>query len=148
MDIVRLREQLKHDEGCKYEIYKDQFGYLTFGIGHLVTQNDPEWGQAVDTPVTEERVNEAFNNDVQKTISETKILFPNLESMPEDAQQVLVNMCYNMGRPRLSQFHHFISYINQANYEQASFEMLDSAWAKQVPNRANRLSLLLRNILA
>jgi lysozyme len=146
MDIIRLRETLKHDEGCKFSIYKDQFGYPTFGIGHLVIQSDPEWGQAVGTEVSEDRVNEAFDYDVQRTISETKILFPTLDVMPEDVQQVLVNMCYNMGRPRLSKFVHFIGYINQGNYSQASVEMLNSAWAKQVPNRANRLSLVLKNV--
>ena len=39
MNIEALREQLKIDEGVKYEIYKDHLGYPTFGIGHLITEN-------------------------------------------------------------------------------------------------------------
>ena len=42
MDIEKLREQLKIDEGCVYEIYNDHLGYPTFGIGHLVIESDPE----------------------------------------------------------------------------------------------------------
>ena len=42
MNVEQLREQLKIDEGCVYEIYNDHLGYPTFGIGHLVRESDPE----------------------------------------------------------------------------------------------------------
>ena len=140
MNIAQLREQLKIDEGVKYEIYKDHLGYDTFGIGHLVVKEDVEFGQSVGTKVSEDRVNKVFEKDVQKMIKEAKILFPNFDSLPEEAQQVIVNMTFNMGRPRLSNFKKFISYINESKWEEASKEMLNSAWAKQVGKRAQRLS--------
>jgi len=140
MNITQLREQLKIDEGVKYEIYKDHLGYDTFGIGHLVVKEDAEFGQPVGTKVSEDRVNEVFEKDVQKMIKEAKILFPNFDSLPEEAQQVIVNMTFNMGRPRLSNFKKFIAYINESKWEEASKEMLNSAWAKQVGKRAQRLS--------
>ena len=43
MDIEKLREQLEIDEGVVHEIYLDHLGYPTFGIGHLVTDEDPEY---------------------------------------------------------------------------------------------------------
>jgi hypothetical protein len=145
MNITQLREQLKIDEGVKYSIYKDHLGYPTFGIGHLITTHDVENGQPVGSSVSEERVNEVFEKDVKTMISEAKLIFPNLESLPEEAQQVIVNMTFNMGRPRLSNFKKFISYINESKWEEASREMMNSAWAKQVPNRAKRLSLMILN---
>ena len=42
MNIEQLRNELEIDEGVKYEIYLDHLGLPTFGIGHLVTENDPE----------------------------------------------------------------------------------------------------------
>jgi len=60
MNIDKLREELKIDEGVKYEIYLDHLGLPTFGIGHLVIDSDPESGQPVGTPITEDRVNEGF----------------------------------------------------------------------------------------
>jgi GH24 family phage-related lysozyme (muramidase) len=33
-------EQLKIDEGVVYGVYKDHLGFLTFGIGHLITKDD------------------------------------------------------------------------------------------------------------
>lgn len=146
MNIAQLREQLKIDEGVKYEIYKDHLGYDTFGIGHLIVKEDEEFGKPVGTKVSEERVNEVFEKDVQKMISEAKKLFPNFDDLPEEAQQVIVNMTFNMGRPRLSNFKKFIAYINESKWEDASKEMLNSAWAKQVGKRAQRLSDRIKNI--
>ena len=108
MNVDKLREQLKIDEGVKYEIYNDHLGYATFGIGHLVVEGDQEHGQPVGTPVTEERVNSVFDSDVELYVKEAKKVFPNLDDLPEEAQQVIVNMCFNMGAPRLSQFKKFI----------------------------------------
>ena len=140
MDINKLREQLKIDEGVKYEIYDDHLGYKTFGIGHLVKATDEEYGWPVGTPVSEKRVNSVFDEDVETYIAETEKVFGNLEDMPQEVQQVLVNMCFNMGAPRLSKFLKFIKAIHDEDWVTASVEMLDSRWAKQVGDRANRLS--------
>jgi lysozyme len=146
MDINKLRETLKRDEGVKYEVYNDHLGYKTFGIGHLVKATDEEYGAPVGTPVSEERVNSVFDEDVETYIKETKKVFGNLEEMPQEAQQVLVNMCFNMGAPRLSKFLKFIKAINDEDWQTASVEMLDSIWANQVGARANRLSDRIRSI--
>ena len=140
MDINKLREQLKIDEGVKYEVYDDHLGYKTFGIGHLVKTTDEEYGWPVGTPVSEKRVNSVFDKDVETYIDETKKVFGNLEDMPQEVQQCLVNMCFNMGAPRLSQFKKFIKAIHDEDWATASVEMLDSRWASQVGIRANRLS--------
>ena len=139
MNVDKLREQLKIDEGVKYEVYDDHLGYKTFGIGHLVVAGDQEYGASVGTPVSEERVNAVFDEDVQKYIDESKKVFPNLDSLPEEAQQVIVNMCFNMGAPRLSKFKKFIAGVNDGNWSTAAVEMMDSRWATQVGVRAERL---------
>ncbi len=139
MDIEQLRETLKVDEGVKYEIYKDHLGYPTFGIGHLIVESDEEYGQSVGTGVHLNRVNEAFDEDVAVMVDEAKKLFPDLEDLPEEAQQVIVNMTFNMGRPRLSKFKKFIAGVNAGDWEKAAVEMMDSRWAKQVGSRAERL---------
>lgn len=139
MNIDQLRETLKIDEGVKYEIYNDHLGYPTFGIGHLVVESDEEHGKPVGTPVSEERVNAVFDKDVAVMVDEAKKIFPNLDTLPEEAQQVIVNMTFNMGRPRLSQFKKFIAGVNAGDWNKAAVEMMDSRWAKQVGARAERL---------
>ena len=139
MNINQVREQLKIDEGVKYEVYDDHLGYKTFGIGHLVTANDGEYGAAIGYPVSEERVNAVFDKDVETYITESKKVFPNLDELHEEAQQVIVNMCFNMGAPRLSNFKKFVAAVNDGNWSTAAVEMMDSRWAKQVGVRAERL---------
>jgi len=139
MNIDKLREQLKIDEGVKYEIYLDHLGYPTFGIGHLITEADEEHGKPVGTPITEERVNSVFDKDVEIYVSEAKKVFPKLAELPSEAQEVIVNMTFNMGAPRLSKFKKFIAAVEARNWDTASVEMMDSRWAKQVGNRAIRL---------
>ena len=137
--IEKLKDQLKIDEGVKYEIYEDHLGYATFGIGHLITDKDPEYGWPVGTKVSEERVNEVFKTDVQKFIRETQKVFPDLINKPDNIQVVLVNMCFNLGAPRLSKFKKFIAAINNEEWIEAAVEMMDSRWAQQVGPRAMRL---------
>jgi len=139
MDVDKLREQLKIDEGCIYEIYNDHLGYPTFGIGHLVTESDPENGQTLGTAVSEDRVTEAFKSDVQSVLSDCDILYPDFSSLPEEAQQVIANMMFNMGRTRLSKFKGMKRGVDSRDWNAAADEMVDSTWYRQVTNRADRL---------
>lgn len=146
MNLDQLRMELEYDEGCKYEIYLDHLGLPTFGIGHLVTEDDPEHGQMTGTPVSEERVIEVFEKDVQITIDECKKLYDNWFDLPEEVQLILANMMFNMGRPRLSGFKKFNAAIANKEWQEASEEMIDSRWYRQVTNRAERLVQRMRNV--
>ncbi|MFO0001501.1 MAG: glycoside hydrolase family protein, partial [bacterium] len=68
MNIKKLSEELKQDEGVKYEIYLDHLGLPTFGIGHLIVPEDPEYGKPVGTKITENRVMTAFTEDVRRAV--------------------------------------------------------------------------------
>jgi len=139
MDIEKLREQLKIDEGCVNSVYLDHLNLPTVGIGHLVTEWDDEYGKPVGTEVSEERVNELFDQDVQVTIDECKLLYNNFDELPEEAQQIIANMMFNMGRPRLSRFHKMKRAVDAGDWEEAGNQMKDSRWYDQVTTRAERL---------
>ena len=139
MDLERLREQLEIDEGVKYEVYNDHLGYATFGIGHLILDSDPEHDANVGTPVSESRVIEAFEQDCENVLRDCNILYEDFASLPEEAQQVIANMMFNMGRPRLSKFKGMKRGVDSRNWNAAADEMVDSAWYRQVTNRADRL---------
>ena len=139
MDIEQLREQLEVAEGCVYEIYNDHLGYATFGIGHLVTESDPEQGQSLGTPVSSDRVAEAFESDIQSVLRDCNILYSDFDDLPEEAQQVIANMMFNLGRPRLSKFAGMKRGVDARDWNQAADEMVDSNWYRQVTNRADRL---------
>ena len=139
MNIEQLRKELEVDEGVKYEIYNDHLGYPTFGIGHLVRDSDPEAGAALGTPVSKDRVIEAFNQDVETVLNDCTILYGDFNELPEEAQLIIANMMFNLGRPRLSKFKGMKAGVDDRDWKKAADEMIDSAWYRQVPNRAGRL---------
>ena len=146
MNLEKLREELKRDEGCEYKIYNDHLGYATFGIGHLITENDPEHGQSLGTEVLEDRVIEAFEFDIETVLKDCKILYYDFHSLPEEVQRIIANMMFNMGRTRLSKFRNMKSNIDRRDWNAAADEMVDSVWYRQVTNRANRLVERMRNV--
>ena len=146
MDVEKLREQLKIDEGCVYEIYNDHLGYPTFGIGHLVRESDPENGSPLGAEVSEDRVNEAFDADIEIVLSDCNILYPDFGDLPEEAQQIIANMMFNLGRPRLSKFVGMKRGVDAKDWNGAADEMVDSRWYRQVGARAERLVNRMREI--
>ena len=146
MNKDQLREELAEDEGCKFEIYLDHLGLPTFGIGALVKEHDPEYGLPVGTPVSEERVRQRFNLDIAVTIEDCLRLYPDFDELPEEAQLVIANMCFNLGYPRLSKFKGMKAGIDDRDWERAADEMVDSRWHDQVPNRAKRLVKRIRDL--
>ena len=146
MDMVKLREELESDEGVKYEVYNDHLGYATFGIGHLVLDSDPEYGSEIGTAVSESRVAEAFESDIVGVVSDCESLYDDFEDLPEEAQRIIANMMFNMGRTRLSKFKGMKRGVDARDWETAADEMVDSNWYRQVTNRADRLVVRMRNI--
>ena len=141
-----MTEEIKADEGVVNEIYLDHLGLPTVGVGHLIREDDPEHGLAVGTKIDDERVTELFEADLYTCVAETKLLYPQFEELPAEVQKILCNMMFNLGRPRLSKFIKMREHVNNGAWNDAANEMLDSRWAKQVPNRANRLIERMRNI--
>jgi len=139
MDLEQFREQLEIDEGVKYEVYNDHLGYATFGVGHLVLESDPEFGDPIGAPVSESRVVEAFEQDCENVLRDCHILYEDFDDLPEEAQQVIANMMFNMGRPRLSKFKGMKRGVDSRDWNAAADEMVDSRWYRQVTKRADRL---------
>ena len=146
MNLEKLREELEIDEGCKYEIYLDHLGYPTFGIGHLIIDDDPESGWEVGASIDTVRVHEAFESDIEGVLSDCSKLYSDFEDLPEEAQRVIANMMFNMGYTRLSKFKNMKLSVDDRNWDIAADEMVDSRWYYQVPNRAKRLVERMRNI--
>jgi lysozyme len=148
LDREAVFEQLKIDEGVVNEIYLDHLGYPTFGVGHLILDTDEESGQPVGTPISEERVKECFEKDLDIAISECEKLYEEgvFTDLPDEVQQILVNMMFNMGRTRLSKFKKMHAAILDGDWKEAAVEGRDSRWYKQVTNRAERLMSRLEQV--
>jgi lysozyme len=146
MNVEQLRLDLERDEGCVYEIYLDHLGYPTFGIGHLVTEADPEHSQAVGTKISEDRVRQVFNSDIESVVGDCDRAFDDFGSLPEDVQLVVANMMFNLGLPRFNKFKKMIRAINLRDMQTAADEMIASRWYQQVTARARRLEAVMRGV--
>ena len=140
MNLVKLQDEIANDEGVVYELYRCSLGHLTGGIGHLITEWDEQYyGMPVGTKVPHEQVDAWFAVDINRTLQDCKEIFPDFNDLPEEAQLVIANMCFQLGRPRLSNFRKFIAAVNDRDWIKAADEMEDSRWYKQTTARAERL---------
>ena len=139
MNISALMNELMLDEGYKYEIYLDHLGYPTFGVGHLITEKDEEYGKEVGTPISKERIEKCLQQDIKIVCEELDMNEPWWRNLDNNRQRVVANMCFNLGYPRFSKFKKFIAAMQVSQWEKAAEEMMDSKWATQVGERAIRL---------
>ena len=140
MDIETLKDSLKSHEGMRSQVYKDHLGNRTIGYGHLCLDHE-KWvdGKIYPTKV----INKTFEYDFNIALNDAKKLIEQ-ESIHPDAFGVLVNMCFNMGSPRVSKFQKMLAALEVQDYQTASKDMLDSRWARQVPNRARELAEIMK----
>ncbi len=140
MNLIKLQDELANDEGIKYELYYCSENHLTGGIGHLITEWDTDYyDKPIGYPVPEEQVNDWFAKDIETTIKDCNLLFSQFDNLPDDIQHVLANMCFQLGRPRLSKFKNMIAAVEDCDWARMADEMEDSRWFKQTTNRAQRL---------
>lgn len=140
----QIKEDLVRHEGYVTEIYLCSENYPTFGIGHMVTENDMEHTWPVGTPVTDERILQVFHDDCKVAIADAELLIDNLSDHPDFVSRVLVNMAFNIGRPRLSKFKNMLAAIEAKDYNRAADEMIDSKWYHQVGRRSQELVEMMR----
>jgi len=131
--ITHLRAMLIRQEALKLKPYRDSVGKLTIGVGRNLD----------DTGISEAEAYMMLDNDIVTYTTEAKNLavFAHLDSVRQD---VLVNMVFNMGLPRVQGFKKMLAALEAGDWNVASAEMLDSKWASQVGNRALELAAMIR----
>jgi lysozyme len=140
MDIERLKKQIKLNEGIRKTAYQDTLGNWTIGVGHLIKLPDEEY--LIDAKLNDLEVDQIFITDLNQAIDDAR-KFIDADSIPDEAFEVVVDMAFNLGLPKLLKFKNFQQALKEKDFVKASEEMLDSLWAKQVPNRANELALMM-----
>ena len=134
-----LIQQVKRDEGLRLKAYWDPIGKVwTVGYGH--TGPDVTEG----TVWTLAQAEAALAEDLNTAADEVDRAFPWAESMGVVRWSVLVNMAFNMGIERLSEFHMMLAAAQAGDFEEAAAQMLNSLWASQVGDRATQLAQQMR----
>ena len=134
MDMVRLRETITRHEGSRLQMYQDSLGIWTIGVGHNIQE------KGISPKVMELMLDE----DLEEAISELKRSVSFFSKMPQQVQEALVNLSFNMGIPRLMQFKKTLALLREGDFESAADELLDSRYAEQVGQRALEIADMIR----
>ena len=142
-----LIKQIKYDEGVILGVYQDHLGYATCGVGHLILESDPEHGLPNGTSISESACVNYVKQDLQIASDECKILYqPWFKDFPQEVKEILINMMFNLGRPRLSKFKNFNKAVMRKDWKSAAVEGRDSLWYRQVRKRAERLMVRMESL--
>lgn len=129
-DTDELIKQLIDHEGLKLMPYKCTADKLTIGVGRNLE----------DRGISEDEAQYLLQNDIEIVERELLAAQPMVSMLDPVRQRVLVDMGFNLGLPILMKFQNMWDAIEDENWEEASAQMLDSRWAKQVGRRAVRLA--------
>lgn len=126
---MTLREQLMRDEGLRLYPYTDDTGHLTIGYGYNLDNGIPQF---IADALLDYKMTEAS--------SELTKALPWSQTLDDARREALVNLVYNMGLNGLLTFRRMLIAMTNRDYAEAARELLDSRYASQVGQRANRLA--------
>ena len=129
---------LRSDEGWRESVYQDHLGFWTIGYGFLVDAR--KQGR-----IPKEVADYWLAHEIDRVDTRLSNALPWYESAPEPIQRALMNMGYQLGVSGLLRFRRTLSLIEAGKYEDAADEALRSRWADQTPNRAKRVTDLIRS---
>ena len=137
MLIPAIAEDLKAEEGYSEHCYMCTAGAHTIGYGRNIDANG-------GVGITEAEADYLLRPDIMRTIEEVR-RWDWFEQLDDVRASVVVPLAFQLGMPRVSKFKKMLAAFAAKNYDQAADELLDSLFARQVPNRAERLQLKIRH---
>ena len=135
--MSNLMDMLKRHEGSEKYAYFCTSGKLTIGVGRNI---DPKGGIGLSP----REITYLLQNDVDRVEQELINYIPWVEHMGWQRMDALVNICFNLGLPRLLKFKKALAAMEAEDYNLAAIEFMDSKWASQVGQRAVELTTLIR----
>ena len=133
-DRARLRAELVRDEGLRLRPYRCSAGALTIGVGRNLD----------DRGITRAEALAMLDADIGAACDDLDRRAPWWRGLPAPARRGLANMAFNLGWPRLSGFRSMLAALEAGDWDRAADEALDSRWAAQVGDRAQRVAALFR----
>ena len=132
----KIAKYIKANEGLRLKPYKCTAKKLTIGYGRNLE----------DVGITIEEAEFMLKTDITKALEDLDSIFgfKPFCALSNKRQMALIDMMFNLGRPRFKTFKKMIKAIKTGNFQQAAYELLDSRYATQVPRRAHTNADLMR----
>lgn len=138
INIEKLTDDLRRDEGVKKHAYRDHLGYLTIGVGRLI---DERRGGGL----SDHEIDFLLQNDIDRVIGALTYRIPFYTELSEARQRALANMAFQMGINGLLRFSKMLEAMRIGHFDRAYIEALDSDWATQTPERAKRIAKMIKS---
>lgn len=136
-DIIKL---LNYEEGYSETPYYCSAGYPTIGIGQRIGPKGAPL-KLYEFTVSKALAAVWLAEKIKETLDDMDN-YPNIKAAMAVCnaarQAVLISMAYQMGAEGLSKFANTLKAVTEKRWSDAAAGMLNSAWAKQTPNRAKR----------
>jgi GH24 family phage-related lysozyme (muramidase) len=134
MDRAKLAAQLTVDEGRKSRIYLDTRGKWTGGVGFNFS----------DCPIPGHIIDALLDYKIDEAQTELDRVLPWWRTLNDARANALCNMMFQMGTDKLLGFKKTLELLKAGRWDAAATEALDSDWARQTPNRAKRVTDMIR----
>lgn len=132
MNKEELKQMLIDHEGLRLKPYHDNVGKLTIGVGRNLD----------DCGISNSEALIMLDNDICCIIDQMKCM-PVFRALEDQRKMALIDMTFNLGFSGVKKFKRMWSALEQKNFSLASYEMLNSKWARQLPERATLLSQMI-----
>lgn len=139
-DTAKLSAQVKASEGYRLEAYRCTSGALTVGYGHNCDASPVHGVTKPGDRINKAAAERIFEQDLAAAVWAVRRALPWATDLDSPRQAVLYDMGFNMGLGGLLSFKNTLRFIQAGDYTKASRNMLQNKWARQVGNRAVRLS--------
>ena len=130
-------DMLKRQEGSATHAYRCTSDKITIGFGRNI---DPEGGIGL----SEDEMDFLLENDINRVEEELSRSFEWFDVLDWPRQAAMINLCFNLGLPRLKKFKKALYAMSDDDYDTAANEFMDSRWADQVGQRAYEVTEMIR----
>lgn len=130
----RLIADLIRDEGLRLKPYRCSAGKLSIGVGRNLD----------DVGISKGEAEHLLANDIARAMVDLDRLMPGWRVLDPARRRALLNMVFNMGRPRFAGFRKLRAAVAAGDFAGAGEEALASRWAGQVGARAERIAAQLK----
>jgi lysozyme len=128
-----LIRQLRLHEGERLGPYRCTAGKLTIGVGRNLE----------DRGITRAESAMLLANDIEEMDANLTRKLPWVARLDDVRRRVLIDMAFNLGVSGLLEFKRTLAAVEQGRYQEAAGMMLQSRWASQVGERAQRLARMM-----